>query len=228
VRENTNINPNTITYRFVIGKKYVMMFYKVEEDKFINFFSEGLLQTGEVRVTNNENGEYYPHSFYCQLDVESLALSVNINHTLIRYSFDQFDPFLNKMVEEITIQFCLRCIKAYDISKETDLLDTAEYILCKYYESSTYTNTSEIAAIVLLNQLQIKKRKLGSLEQADFENLIAIKSSFSLNDHYSLHFVCNVLLGSKTEADICFLKMDSENQDYFKTLPVYLLYSNME
>ncbi|WP_126429977.1 DUF4365 domain-containing protein [Brevibacillus marinus] len=210
---------------FEIGDQVIVLLYQHKEKKLINLFSEEM-QKVKVEIVLNEK-DRCPHCIYVMLKKDSLAKGANINHQVIRDSFNQIDPFLNDLSFTHTNLFCLECINAYDISKNSDLLDTAEYIYSKYkWEGSSQSPTFD-DAVVTINLCQIRKRKFGSLEPEDIEQLIRLKNYFPYGEYIELHFCVNVLLESKIEAAIAYNKMTPEQQEDFKTLPIIHLYNEL-
>ena len=73
-------------------------------------------------------------------------------------------------------------------------------------------------AVYSLNLLQIKKR-LSPLDKDDY----AILESIQTDDPQVL-FGKNVLFGNREEASRCFNMMSAEDQEKYKTYPIFNLY----
>ncbi|QQZ61567.1 hypothetical protein JI735_02035 [Paenibacillus sonchi] len=214
-----------INYR--VGDKLFILYYQpLEHKKIVDAFNPAVSKI-ELLLSKNDIDEIYKHSFYIQLDKNSLSFGLNVDFQMLKDSFDDFDPYINEVVSPYTNTFYLRCINAYDVSNRTELLDIAEHILKKYYKSTQYNPSSIDAAIVKINELQILARRVSGLSEGDFEELISIKNRFSFNEWKSLHFSCNVLLGNKIEARYAFQKLGNEKQNDLQNYPIYYLYNQL-
>ncbi|WP_233184923.1 DUF4365 domain-containing protein [Paenibacillus sonchi] len=220
-------NPKLFNYR--IGNKLVVLYYRPSNDKkIINIFSdEAFMDNKLVTVQNNLTKESYSHSLYILLGLESLVSAINLNLEKIKNSFDYFDPFLNKTTSSVTNIFYLNCIRAFDITKNKGFLEISEHILSKYYSSLSYDPHSYDAAIVKVNELQIRKRKNLILNDSDIEILLNYKLIFSFAEYTAFHFSINVLLENKREAEFAYQKMDNELQEFHREYPIYFLYDQL-
>lgn len=209
-----------------IGDLVVVLFYDPESDnKLVNAFSEKLL-TSQCTISH-ANEAPIPYSIYSMLEAKSLAEGANFDHRVICLSFDQIDPFYNDIAFDYSNNFCLNCLKSFDISKNTSLLDTAEHIYQKYPREGSLFAPTNNDAIVTINISQVRKRKSGQLTTTELEDLLIIKNYYSYEENIELHFCLNVLLESKLEAEMAFTKLSSERQGYYHSLPIYYLYEEL-
>ncbi|MGE7887630.1 hypothetical protein ACQKN7_09640 [Bacillus cereus] len=152
---------------FTIGEmRFILFFDPDAKPEFSNAFSENFINKQVCIISNDVVILYTP---YTLLNSSTLAYSCNSNLEVIKESFSQIDPFANDEVAYISNDFCLTCIHAYDLSKNEDFLDLAEYIYSKY-QGDTLT-----PEILYINQTQIKKRREGELSETDIHRLFSIK-----------------------------------------------------
>lgn len=202
---------------FNIGKMKFILFYSQDaKPRFSNAFSQTVLKQ-QVRVIYDD--VVTPYTPFTLLNSTTLAYGCNVNIGIIKESFNQIDPFANAEVANITNNFCLTCINAFDLSKNVEFLDLAEYIYGKY---SGDTLTPDIRFI---NQTQIKKRREGGLSEADIKRLFVIKQKHA--DDIDMNFCTSVLLESKIEAKLLFGRLKKEDQERYKIYPIYKLYNDM-
>jgi len=210
---------------FRVGNFMCVLDYDPSSKKRLtNAFSD---RKKSVLVTIKNEGEETTHSLYVMLSADSLAKAENINHSIIRSSFDKFDPFQSEFAFGITNDFCLKCITAYDLSKNIALLDTTEHIFNKYKPTGSPSSPTMNDAIITTNLCQIRKRKQGKLSTEDLEALLVLKSNYMKEDFVELIFCINVLLESKVEATMTFRKLKPERQKYYEDLPINYLYQEL-
>ncbi|MDH6674943.1 hypothetical protein M2277_005642 [Paenibacillus sp. LBL] len=208
-----------------IGDLTIVCFYKAESKALVNIFSDNLY-TKPILLKTHDGTESCQHSFYIFMNDESFKYGENINYDYIKRSFDSFDPFINTLAFGRTLEFCLNCINSFDQSGKLEVLHLAEYILDKYNEVPEVDLYTRDDLIIKVNQLQIKKRISGYISSIDIDLLIDLKRKFP-SDEFEIHFCINVILDGKTEAQRMFEKLDKERSDYYKTLPIYNLYTKM-
>ncbi|KJD42350.1 hypothetical protein, partial [Paenibacillus terrae] len=217
-------------FNYKIGNKMVVLYYcHSKKKKIVNLFAKEVNEEifSTTVIANNITKESAPHSPYVLLDLESLAYSLNINFDIVKESFNHFDPFLIELASEVTNRFYLNCIRAFDITSNANYLEVAEYILNKYYASSSYEPDSIEAAIVAINEIQIRVRKTNKISESDVALLMDLKFRFDINEFSSLHFSINVLLKNKQEAIYFYTKLEKNSQESFREYPIYLLYDQL-
>ncbi|MGG0664858.1 hypothetical protein ABE042_12175 [Viridibacillus arvi] len=193
-------------------------FFLSPNTSIINGFSKDLITRNTCLVVEDES---YPASPYIKLSKEGLALSQNLDLKIIKESFDLIEPFANEHVFTFTNGFCLNCIGAYEISGNKEFLELANYIYAKY-ENGLNENSR---LIIRINQLQVNYRLNKALTNSEENELIELKMSSSNEE---VLFCTSVLLSSRTEAQFFFNKLNSEIQTYYKNLPIYNLYLNID
>ncbi|QNR70178.1 hypothetical protein IAQ67_15360 [Paenibacillus peoriae] len=217
-------------FNYKIGNRMIVLFYCPSKNKkIVNLFAKEVCEeiNSTTVIKNNITNESAPHSPYVLIDLESLAYALNINLDIVKESFNLFDPFLNELASGETNRFYLNCIRAFDITNKVDYLNVAEFILNKYHESPTYKPKSLEAAIVIINEMQIRERKTNKLSESDLALLIDLKFQFDINEYTSLHFSMNVLLKNKEEAIYFYKKLEKNVQESFREYPIYFLYDQL-
>lgn len=207
----------------VIGDKTILLFLR--NNNFIYPFNEELAQAFAILSYQKEDECY--HSIYSLLTIESLISGVNIDFNTIQSSFDKFDPYCNESAYNTTIDFCLKCISAYDQSTKKELLYLADNILSKYRVSAKIDNLDNETVIIYVNRLQISKRLHNSLTDNESDILINIKNSFDSNEFADIHFCTNILLESKVEAKRAYDRLDVESKKKYETMPIMKLYKDL-
>lgn len=203
-----------------IGDLLIVCYYRPQEqEKLLSLFSPDILQMECSLMYDGQ--EFGRASIYSLLNDTSLARGANVKCEQIKRSFDLIDPFGNHVSFGRTNMFCLHCISAYDKIKNVELLDTADYILSKYKRSNSQLSLDDTT--ILINQIQISKRKNPTLSGEQIHFLIDAKNSFPLRDTPEIHFCINVLLESWKEADYSFTSMSKESQREFAKMPIYQL-----
>ncbi|KJD37373.1 hypothetical protein QD46_25230 [Paenibacillus polymyxa] len=216
---------NTLLLNIKLGDKSIVVLYNPKGERLlINGYSEAVLKIECVIHTGQEE-EGFPHSIYSLLSEEALGKSVNFDFDIIKRSFDSFDPFINIKTFDWTNQFCLKCVHAYDLSNNSQLLDLANYVYDKYpIDFNTVDYSDHYDRIIFINRLQIHKRLNGTLDEVMSEKLIEIKHEAIAHSDKELLFCINVLLEIKIEASIGFRQLKYETQEFYKDLPIYKLY----
>ena len=179
-------------------------------------FSEEFI-SNDTRIELDGNSS--PHSPYIMMTDFALASGANVNLDYVKRSFDSFNPFSNELSAQYTNDFCLMCINAFDLSNNIELLYLAEHIYSSYKQVNLDKN------VVYINRLQINLRVNGFITDDDIKKLIKIKQSQIEN--IELQFCTSVLLESKHESKMHFLKLSKEKQKYYEKLPIYKLYSKI-
>ena len=214
---------NATMINVVLGDKTVVIFYNPTGDTLlINGYSEEMLKM-ECIVRQNAEKEGFPHSIFTMLSEEALVKSVNFNPDIIMKSFDQIDPFLNEAAFDWTNQFCLKCVRAYDLGGNPQLLDVASYVYSKY----PITADAATNSIIYINRLQIQKRLTSELTEMEIEELIQLKREAMIQDNQEMLFCINVLLDNQIEASMVFKQWNQEKQEFYQELPIYKLYLNL-
>ncbi|MDQ0896219.1 MULTISPECIES: DUF4365 domain-containing protein [unclassified Paenibacillus] len=203
-----------------LGDKSVLVYYNPKGDLLIsNGYGMDML---ELRIDIQfESGDTFPHSVYTMLSVDTLAKAVNLNPETLKRSFDHFDPYETEAASNWTNQFCLRCINAFDLSGNTDLLEVADHL----YQRARSSNPPD--PVKIINRLQIKKRIHGSLREEDNEILIQLKLDGTKQDNLELVFCTNVLLANKMEANSAYRQFEKEKKEFYEDLPIFKLLKDL-
>ncbi len=223
---NLNIeNPDEPSFtKFTIGNKvFIFLYDPFSKDKFIDAFSEEVMNM-PVRAVVKDTGETIRLSPYLLLLSEKDTKNiVNINFEVIQKSFDYIEFDKTDLIFGEFNNFCLVCINAFDETGTISYLDLASNLLNKLQQYSEDKNNSNI---ILINLMQVKFRKNNGLEQEDYMQLLKLKNS--LTENSELIFCISVLLKSKKEAELYFDQFEKERKDFYRTLPIYKLYQDIE
>jgi hypothetical protein len=210
--------PNFINYK--LGEILFSLFYDPFSDtRLINTFSDKVCKMSMI-IDVDDIGRF-DVSPYLLLDVSTLAYSVNCNIEIIKESFKELNPFENDYVFNQNNNFCLKCIAAFDLSKNAKLLELAEYI----YDAPKGTPSEMNNVIMTINKLQIQLRRNGQLTDDEYRTLVKLKSSHI--DNVEIQFCTSVLLENKKESELIFQQLDKEKQMDYKSYPIYTLYKKM-
>lgn len=200
-----------------LGELRIVLFYKASSlQKFLNPFSDEVANIAIITKESKDKREEATNSIYILLTENLLSESINLQFNTIKNSFSKINPFTNDRLSSLTNEFCLRCIQAYDIKKNRELLELAKYI---------YKKNSSDEVIYLLNILQIEARLNGQLLEEETEKLIEIK--YEAQDDHQILFGINTLLGEKREATYNLNKLLTTEQNHLKKFPIYTLYCSL-
>lgn len=220
-------DPNSPRFvRYTIGDIYLILYYNpIAENRFINAFSEKVLDMPMVLVINETNEEI-SISPYLLLEKETLINAVNIDIDIIIKSFNSIEYEKCELIFSHINNFCLVCINIFDLTGNKDILKLPLHLLSKLKEMLTNSLNKQITSI---NLLQTKYRFYEELTQDDYKELVNLKEIASLNtEEFELKFCVSVLFQSKKEAELLFDKLDSETQEAYKDLPIFTLYNNLK
>lgn len=211
-----NLDRGLTVYR--IGKQHSVLFLKrkAESNEVTNAFSPDI---SYISIAIQDDPDIrYKHSPYMLLDEVNLATALNLNVSEIKRSFEFFDPFKDSTTSELTNMFCLRCISAYILSNNNELLELALYIYDK-----TIGTDMESDDVMLINKYQIKKWKGDKLSDREKETLMKMRLRSIKNDNYPITIGINILLENYFEIQFLFEQLTPEEQSMFKEYPIYKL-----
>jgi hypothetical protein len=167
----------------------------------------------QVLVSNDEKKEYYKVTSFHHIPGDIFANMYEFDYDFLRKQIDQSE--VNEYTTGALNESVLQLINAYDINKDIQLLDLADYQLNRIKKESSQSY------ITTMNQLQIRKRK-GILNEDD---IIALKDIET--DDAGLLCGINILLEEKEKAKFYYNKMTSEEHELFNNYPIYNLYKNL-
>lgn len=133
--------------------------------------------------------------------------SDDINFDEMKNSFNELHPYEENL---INLQ-ALEVISAYDITKNSKLLDYAEFLLKKIIINNLMKD------IATINLMQIKKRK-GNLSDDDNKILIDIRNNHIGENFFEISI--NLLLDNINEATIQFKNLNDEEKMEFNKFPI--------
>lgn len=104
----------------------------------------------------------------------------------------------------------LEVLKAYDITKSSDLLEYAKYLI------DLLIKHDPDSPVYYINYAQILKRE-NKIADENYKKLIEIRDTNSLVE---IKISCNLLLGNKSEANILTQSLDKQTLEEFKKYPI--------
>lgn len=168
-------------------------------------------------MATGENGEEYPSSFYVILNKELMLKCCNIDYDAM-LTHIQGIPFSDKYSGQL-IQLLLQLLCAYDESDRprNDILDTA-LKLSEWLKGSDPFSEKDI---LLLNYYQTVKR-LRELEKSEIQEILSIIENHPARE--DIFVGAYILLENYAAAQIHFDMMSSEEQETFRTFPIFHLW----
>lgn len=175
------------------------------------FESEKLFRIG---ASEEKDGPKFEVSPYMLLKIEELFKSANFNLKELENSLLQIDYVMDS-ARDLVNKFLLDIINYYDdIDKNKEFLKLVENVY-----SHLMKFDDEYNGIRFLNMMQITKR------QRDFKNdelEIIFERKANEKDPF-MNCGYSALLGNKTEFDFYFSRLSKEEQEEFKSYPIYNL-----
>lgn len=163
------------------------------------------------RYQNGET-EIYTKNLFSVLNVDVYkADDVDIGQ-MIEY----FDLYQLEDNEEILINLqALEVIKAYDITKNIELLNYAEFLLNKI------KGFQSVEEVVKINLMQIKKRKNQELSEQELRDMIEIRNNNKDSNMFLLAIA--TIMENKVEINYILKNMSEIEKQEFKNFPIYAL-----
>lgn len=211
---NDKLSGPICKYTWQFGDKYVPLLVVRSENGKNDFISS--VYTDKMAVflpyekDGREDGYRMPLFLYQDKDILS---------NLFYYDFDAFKAQIdasdfNSVTSDVMNENVLKLINVFDNNNDDRFLQLADYLLDKLAPFGD-------CHIVLLNKLQIKKRR-GLLDSRDIESLKDINSNSD-----AVLFGKYVLLGDKEKAGHYYQLFSDEMKEQFKKYPIYKLYSEL-
>ncbi|MCL9662051.1 hypothetical protein L2089_15260 [Paenibacillus hunanensis] len=215
--------------RLQIGKQHIGLFdIPNSEPRLKNLFSEDALER-IVKAEDIDLGVETTLCIYAIIEPEDLAGCLNFAHTTLRESFEQSIPFNDSLSTELYLEFALKCIHAYDVTKDQEWLQDALYIYSKYPNYNIHSQliepTEEDSLMINLNILQIRFR-LNMLTENDISFLLETKT-IPFKEEPSVHFVIAALLKNKQDMDFAVEYIKKEEWELLSSLPIYEVYNQV-
>jgi len=188
-----------------------ILFVKRNDDKYelSNFFVDNHTVTYQMSV----NEEPFNVSIYLSLTINDFITINNIDYDIIYKSFLKLK--VNKELLEMTNQFVLTIIDAYDKTKKFILIETSLKLIDWILE-----NECLYCEVTILNKIQIIKRMrtLSDFELSQLHNIITTsKDEKNLTGAY-------LLLGDIEMATYHFKKLSDTEQIDFKKYPINIFW----
>ena len=192
----------------------LILFIKKNDGKYTisNFFIDGY--TATYRISADEDP--FNVSLFLSLTKNDFLTVSNIDYDIIYKSFINLKA--KKELFEMTNQFILNMIDAYDQSKKMILLETSLKLIDWILVNDSLTNHE----VTLLNRIQIIKRMkaLSDNELSQLNTIITTsKDENNLTGAY-------LLLGDIDMANYHFKKLPEPEQENFKKYPINIFWKN--
>ncbi|MFB5089581.1 hypothetical protein PGC35_20765 [Psychrobacillus sp. PGGUH221] len=207
-----------------LGKDHILTFYSPEEEEKIMSVAGTRFLQKDIVLEIHETFEKFNVSPFLLAEPRDLLTAANVSLELVKDSFKPDVHIYKEGTFNITNNFCLKCLNAYDTNKITDYLDLVEAIYIEMLQGEYNEVEREIATI---NYLQTLFRKNGMLTDEQLDNLIELKENPSNTDNFVIRTCCNVLASNKAEAKYFFNKMDADMKTDFECFPIYTLYKEL-
>lgn len=181
---------------------------KREDGKFdiISLWNSNITNKFYFRYENCKDDYIETNNFYLVLNSEAYQ-SDDINFEEMKKSFFQ----KNLSDGELTLMNLqlLEVLKAYDITKNLELLEYAKYL-------SDILLHKDKSSINYINYAQILKRE-NNITDEICKELLKIRDN---SDEIEIKIGCNILLENKTEVSILLEKLNSQTLEGFKKYPI--------
>lgn len=212
--KKNNLLPDKVhTFDWRIDGKFMPLIIFKKDDGSIDLCNALYTRKTQTAI-KSANGEYYKTPLFANLKADVLA---NLYYYNYDYFYEQIDESdVNEATVSCLNDAALRLMQAYDINKDKNLLNIAEYVLQK------------IACLegqkiyFLINMFQVKKRQ-GLLNDKD---ILALKTIPAENAGES--FGISVLLEDKEKADFYFEQITEDERKLIVNYPIYSLYQSLD
>lgn len=171
-----------------------------------NLWNNNIVNKYNFKYTFNQE-TIETNNFYLVLNSEAYQ-SDDINVSEMKKIFENYDisdgeyTLMNMQVLEV--------LKAYDITKNNDLLQYAKYLIDLLLKYESYN------PVYYINYAQILKRE-NKLTDNNLAKLVDIRDN---NDEIEIKLGCNLLLGNTNEINILLKKIDAKTLEIFKQYPI--------
>jgi hypothetical protein len=191
-----------------------ILFIKKSDGKYSlsNFFVDGYTATFQMSLKDDP----FDASIFLTLKKNDFLTVSNIDYDIIYKSFLNLNA--KKELFEMTNQFILNMIDAYDQTKKIILLETSLKILDWVINNDCFTNHE----VTLLNRIQIIKR-IRTLSDDELSQLNTIITTSKNENNLTGAYL---LLGDIDMANYHFKKLPKTEQEDFKKYPIYIFWKN--
>lgn len=161
---------------------------------------------------DDSDSTWYRMPLFASFDAKTLSNLYYYDYDCFRRQIDICD--INAKTHSALNDCSLILINVFDQNGDTRFLDLSEYLMQKL----EYPENDELS---LLNKLQIKKRR-NALDDTDIDLLNQIDDS-----NNQAAFGKYVLLEDKEKASRVFDQFTDAQKEYYKSTPIYKLYSEL-
>lgn len=161
---------------------------------------------------DDSDGMGFRMPLFASLEAKTLSNLYYYDYDCFKKQIDTCD--INAKTQSALNECALDLVNVFDLNGDTHFLDLAEYLMQKL-------EYPEYDELLLLNKMQIKKRR-SSLDDDDIERLNQIDESGT-----QAAFGKYVLLEDKEKARMFFEQLTSAYKEYYKGMPIYKLYSEL-
>lgn len=209
---NKQLVEKTHILNWKIENKYMPIIISRHDYDEKNDMMNALYTNKHQSFVKNDQGEYFKVPLFAHIQKHVLGNLYYYNYSYFYNQVDKAD--YNTYTINMLNQAALNLISAYDINKDTELLNIAMLQLQKI-------SIVEDKEYIRINIFQIKKR-LGELSSEDIESLRNMRS-----DDLQTEYGINVLLGDRDKAKWYFEQIDAEIQSFLAEYPIFTLYQEL-
>ena len=164
---------------------------------------------------NTYKEEIETNNFYLVLNSEAYQAD-DVNFLEMQKSFE--DMKLSDGEYLLMNMQVLEVLKAYDITKNDDLLQYAKYL------TNLLLGHNQNNSIYYINYSQILKRE-DKLTEENIDKIIDIRNN---SEALEIKLGCNLLLDNKTEVNSLLKRIDSHTLEIFKDYPISIYFDGMK
>lgn len=173
-----------------------------------------------ILVSSTENTSDSQISLFTTYEPEQIFNYSNFNFDIVMLSFDKSRHFYNKHTAGITNSFGLKCLSAFDQTRDDRYLMLANLI----YEQLFETQKDDY---IKLNFYQTILRRVNTLNKLYIDEIIEIKQRNFVNGDNLILLACNILLNAKQEAEYYYNILTEEDRKNFWEFPISILYHKL-
>ena len=207
---NQQLSEEYSKYLWKFGEKIVPLLI-IKANDHVTLVNTVYTNQYAIYLPNEKTGDQrgYMMPLFVYQDAETLSNLYYYDYEALQGQLDNCE--VNDVTSGALIECVLLMINVFDLCKNEHFLSLADHLLSRLKDVVE-------EAVYSLNSLQIKKR-LSPLDKDDY----AILERIQIDDPQVL-FGKNVLFGNREEASRCFNMMSAEDQEKYKTYPIFNLY----
>ncbi len=217
-----NLKEELIALNLKISKINIMLMFIKSEKSATTYTIRDFFNSGMIFAYKGDGGNMLRAPAYSHLRKEDYLKISNINYDEILPSYKALQGLNNKIFELANIDM-LKMLLAYDESnpKNEKLLSVAKQMAEWILNEDIHNLPKEIKT---LNYLQIVKRERG-LNKNEKETLISMSQGHS--ESHDVKVAAYLLLDNLDLAEFYFNQMSPEEQEGFKSFPIYNFWNQL-